>query len=410
MAESKLQRLYRAVDADGMLAVSDAAIAEVEAAAPASLRLATAYTLAGNAHALKCDYRAAVASLGHATRVVDGNTESSHWASVRKRDIHFTFANTLHRVGRTDEALSIHMEVLASARNDADRIASFESIARCHVSRSEYLEASRFYAQSLDAVGSNDGERTMKALRNMGNAMLQQRKHEQAYTLFSRGHDVALQIGHVPARGEFLVCMAECKWMEAFDAPPSTAPSAPMQELSTLLASAAGLIATSPRDEGLSRRCMLLNAFRKRLAGNRSGAMTSIVMMLFSYASKSTSHCWGCGQKATEQFPLLSCGLCRIARFCCRQCQSNASKRSVEGTCAIRHRHLCPMLRKHRMTMADSAIVAAGNAGDFAETARLAGELKTGIELRKCMETFLSGVMERSEAFAGAAAARATAL
>jgi len=58
--------------------------------------------------------------------------------------------------------------------------------------------------------------------------------------------------------------------------------------------------------------------------------------------------CRGCGQNRGEDAPMLTCGGCSVARFCNETRQQIASKRGDQHRKAVRHKDLCPLLKKWR--------------------------------------------------------------
>ena len=388
--EATLQiELYRRIDAGdygGAMQMQDEVTAAVEAIrwdatdARFPMRAATTCSTIGSVQSLRGDYRAALKMFDTALKIAD---ELEAPNDPRKRAFRAQFANALRDCGRVDDALAMFRGIVARDQGgDAERSCGFESLAACLCRRGEFAEAASWYERSLAVP--NTAAQTIFTLNSLWNAMLQQHKHAEAYGVYMRGRQQALALGNMQSATELAVSMAECKWMEAYTAAPSSAPNRPIAELEDILYNAMHVVkAHAIKDNAIFRRISMLNAFLQSVYGNSDGAATSMVAMLCSFSNVASSHCWGCGQAQTPECPLKMCRDCRLARFCNKSCQRMASCSAafVHGTCDVQHRRLCPLLRAHRKT------VEAGSAS------------KAGRKLREQIQKFVHGTMAGSRAF-----------
>jgi len=67
--------------------------------------------------------------------------------------------------------------------------------------------------------------------------------------------------------------------------------------------------------------------------------------------------CRGCGQQRGEDVPMLTCSGCGVARFCNEDHQRMASKKgSGSLRTAVRHKHICPLLKQWRHVVRGKAV------------------------------------------------------
>ena len=85
-------------------------------------------------------------------------------------------------------------------------------------------------------------------------------------------------------------------------------------------------------------------------AGQEDAALAHLKEHLSWLVQRGRDTCAGCGQTRTEDTPMLTCGGCRVARFCSADHQRMASTRAAFGRSPLtgRHKDICRVLRKWR--------------------------------------------------------------
>jgi len=86
-------------------------------------------------------------------------------------------------------------------------------------------------------------------------------------------------------------------------------------------------------------------------AGEEDSALNHLKYFLSSYVAWGRASCDGCQQKRGVDAPMLTCGGCRVARFCSADHQKMASKSVASGGGNLRtgrHKDICGLLGKWR--------------------------------------------------------------
>ena len=85
-------------------------------------------------------------------------------------------------------------------------------------------------------------------------------------------------------------------------------------------------------------------------AGQEDNALAYLHDYLRTCMERGRNKCAGCCQQRGEDAPMLTCGGCRVARFCTVEHQKIASKSVASGGCLFkgRHRDVCALLGKWR--------------------------------------------------------------
>ena len=90
-------------------------------------------------------------------------------------------------------------------------------------------------------------------------------------------------------------------------------------------------------------------------SGDEDAALAHLKEHLSRCVQAGHGDCAGCGQMRAEDTPMLTCGHCRVARFCGAYCQQMASKKAALGGSwfAGRHKDICGVLSKWRQAAKD---------------------------------------------------------
>ena len=89
-------------------------------------------------------------------------------------------------------------------------------------------------------------------------------------------------------------------------------------------------------------------------AGQEEKALAYLHDYLHNCVETGRKRCHGCWKTRSEDAPMLTCGGCRVARFCTVEHQKIASKSVASGGCLFngRHRDVCALLGKWRQQVA----------------------------------------------------------
>jgi hypothetical protein len=84
--------------------------------------------------------------------------------------------------------------------------------------------------------------------------------------------------------------------------------------------------------------------------GTEDAALAHLQRYLSWCVEWGPKQCTGCGQTRGDDAQMLTCGCCRVARFCSVEHQKMASQRVAEGGSLLlgRHRDVCGLLCKWR--------------------------------------------------------------
>ena len=90
-------------------------------------------------------------------------------------------------------------------------------------------------------------------------------------------------------------------------------------------------------------------------AGQQDAALAHLKAHLTWRVQAGRGTCDGCGQTRVEDTPMLTCGGCRVARFCSADHQKLASRRAALGGNMLlgRHKDICGVLKKWREVVKD---------------------------------------------------------
>ena len=85
-------------------------------------------------------------------------------------------------------------------------------------------------------------------------------------------------------------------------------------------------------------------------AGHEDTALAHLQNYLSWCVEQGRNRCAGCHQTRGEDAQMLTCGGCRVARFCSADHQKMASKSVASGGCVLqaRHKDVCGVLGKWR--------------------------------------------------------------
>jgi len=82
--------------------------------------------------------------------------------------------------------------------------------------------------------------------------------------------------------------------------------------------------------------------------GKETEALAALKQFLQEEVYRARRQCGGCRQSRGEDAPMLTCGGCGVARFCSEKHQRLASRKGDRLRKAVRHKDVCPLLKKWR--------------------------------------------------------------
>ena len=85
--------------------------------------------------------------------------------------------------------------------------------------------------------------------------------------------------------------------------------------------------------------------------GNEEEALGLLKQFLRSQVVNALGRCTGCSQRRGEEAPMLTCSGCGVAKFCSQDHQKMASKKDRSLRKAVRHKDVCPLLKKWRFVV-----------------------------------------------------------
>lgn len=384
----KVVRLKTNEDYVGMLAVKDKTLKVAESlihtlrthsgaiacVGTTMMYMSVAETLMrlGGAVAKQHDYRGAIIlnkqsrTIAEYTNLVQGDgDERQDLLNVvedyknSRISIHSNLAHAYEDANDNDNALISHNKAMSLCTEDMSydfKMSCILGLAGCHGTRGETTSAQKLYNKAV-VLAKEHGNSIdlMYVYGKLGCLSQQMRHYTRAHCLFKKQRELAFNIDN---HDEMLACdasMAGCKWAEARSGcgSASTRKNA-MREAGELLVGSL-TSAESCGDNGLYSQILLCIALQRYDTGEHCWALIYLEKLLRVMRSNDTLVCTDCSQCQHAQAPLLSCGRCRVARFCNKDCQRRASapQSITRNRHIVEHRRICPLLRAHRLQTQD---------------------------------------------------------
>jgi len=261
--------------------------------------------------------------------------------------------NAMHALGDFESALEWHKKHMAFATGLGDakgECSASGNIGMVLESSGQFREAHAHYQKQLVlAKHINDRDLQARACANLSTCHIHMHKFEEALGFIRRQQDLALdmQVPHMKTDADMNLGVTL-----AFQASRLLAAQheleTPAPELHAKIEEALGWLDVA--FDGGQWFAKLHSAQLLFAAGDRDAAFRDLKCIMSIMVKCSHLCCSGCGQKRGENKPMLTCGGCRVARFCSVSHQKMASRKfSSGGSVATgRHSDMCAILGQWR--------------------------------------------------------------
>ena len=262
-----------------------------------------------------------------------------------------------HRTGEYGPARELHEKERAILQAVGDRAGvarACGNLGNCYYSTGDYARALELQEQRR-AIAEEIGDRqgVAGACGNIGKCWLNKGDYGKAIWYFTQQSDMAKEIQVVPEQEDAALCMGVALRLEVRanvrgrDASASERAGPPVSSEDRVCEAEKWL--QTARDMGRVEACLHL-AHLTFDAGQEASALQYLQDYLSSCVERGRNQCAGCDQRRGEDAQMLTCGCCRVARFCSVDHQKMASKSVASGGCLLkgRHRDVCQVLGKWR--------------------------------------------------------------
>jgi len=342
--------------------------AEADDVAP-HVRIAVVYATLGSAMRLLGDYHKGLAMCRQAMIAIDRVAAPMHPCKIPFL-LKLSFALTDLR--HDEEALGVlrQVEEITLEGPDNMRLVALGALTSFFIKRDDFDQAVEYYPQIMElSVALGDKMETACSLNEFAYAMMMAGDAPRAYMLHKESLHLANEIQHRRVQARAVTGMARCIW--AMMRSPEKIGSDEQRglvALDTHLSDARRLLQNDSEGlHGVYGRVIMLTAFQQHLVGESESALEYALELLTLAASGSHLRCSSCWQKRDDDYPLLKCVHCRVARFCNRDCQEegSAGRECTNTRHIVAHRYVCEMLRVQRLLGKAVAAVDVQKTGDL---------------------------------------------
>ena len=254
--------------------------------------------------------------------------------------------NCYFSTGDYARALGLHKEHRAMAEVLGDRAAvsaACGNLGNCHSSMGGYARALELHEQDkliCEELGDRAG--VADACGNLGECSLNTGDYARAISHFTQQHALAQKMNICSEQADAALGVGVALRLEVRASAPGCAGSADgVREAEKWLQTAKDLGHTDAR----------LHLARLAVdAGAEDAALAHLQTYLTWCVQRGRNQCEGCNQTRGEDAHMLTCGGCRVARFCSAEHQRMASRTVTSGRGLLegRHKDVCGVLGKWR--------------------------------------------------------------
>ena len=277
----------------------------------------------------------------------------------------FGLGNCYYRTGDYGRARELHEQHRAMAEALGDRAGVASACANlgcCYESTGDYGRARELHEQDramAEAVGDRAG--VAKACGNLGNCSLSTGDYGRAVSYYTEQYNMAKGLQFEKDEANAVMNMGLALKLEiranvrgrAAGASQLPGPPSSACENDRVREAEKWLQTVLRWGDKLAYLHLAHLAFD---AGHEDTALAHLQEYLSWCVKWKRNRCAGCHQVRSEDAQMLTCGGCRVARFCSADCQKMASKCVASGRWALlhgRHKDVCGVLGKWRQVVKD---------------------------------------------------------
>jgi tetratricopeptide (TPR) repeat protein len=270
--------------------------------------------------------------------------------------------NCYQITGEYARAIELHEQDMAMCALLGDRAGvagACCNLGVCYADTGDYGRAREQYEQhSAMAKKLGDREGVATACGNLGDCCLQTGEYARAISYFTEQYDIAKDMQAVPDQADAALGMGVALRLEVRANVRGRAAGAPELPGPHSSASACGDDGVREAEKWLQTAldggiitARLHLAHLAFDAGLEDTALAHLQGYLSSCVQNGRNRCAGCEQIRAKDTQMLTCGGCRVARFCSADHQKMASKSVAVGGSLLkgRHRDVCDVLGKWRV-------------------------------------------------------------
>jgi len=268
--------------------------------------------------------------------------------------------------GDYGRAREMHEQAKAMAEELGDRIGlatSCGNLGNCYYRAGDYVRAREMYEQDQAICEElEDRAGVAGACFNLGACYLSTGEYGRAISYFTETYNMAKELKLWNEQAEAALGMGVALRLEVRANVRGRAADASELPRSYSSASACGDDGAREAQKWLQtaldggiRRASLHLAHLAFDAGQEETALAHLKDYLSWHVELGRNWCVGCHQKRGEDAQMLTCGGCRVARFCSADHQKLASKSVASGGTLLlgRHKDVCGVLGKWRQVVKD---------------------------------------------------------
>lgn len=273
-----------------------------------------------------------------------------------KYPFYHNYAHVLLDLRRDEEALAVltQLEEATVEATGETRLTALAGMAAYFVKQGDFEKAIGYFPRMLEiTVAAGDKEQTTRLLNDFAYAMMMAGYAPRAYKIYGECLHFSRETESLLLQVRAVAGLASCMWTRLL-APEIVGEEAQLalEGLGTHLFDARSLLQDPDvRLHELVGRVLLLTAFQQYLVGEHESAQLHVKELLSLMSVNARERCSSCWQARDRAHPLMTCGQCRVVRFCNGECQREGSEgRDRTNTHHIvAHRYVCKMLRAGRL-------------------------------------------------------------
>ena len=272
-----------------------------------------------------------------------------------------SLGNCYYHTGDYGRARALYEQcrTISEGLGDREKVArACSGLGNCYYRTGDYARAREMHEQHramAEALGDRAGVAT--ACGNLGNCCLSTGDYGRAISYFTEQYNMAKEMQDERCQAKAALGMGVALRLEIRASVRGRAAGA--SELPAPRASASACSDDGVREaEKWLQTALDLGHTAARLhlaqlafyAGHEASAVEHLQNHLAWCVESGRNHCAGCSQRRGEDEQMLTCGGCRVARFCSVEHQKMASKSVAAGGSVFegRHRDVCALLGKWR--------------------------------------------------------------
>ena len=272
-------------------------------------------------------------------------------------------AGTYSTVGNYEKAIQMYEKSLAITEEVGDRLHQgllYGNLGVCYKNLNQYDNAIELFRKAIEIIQEDGNNRESEnfIFSGLGKCMMAQGRYDEAINYHTEEWNIA-EVYRLPhSQASAAMQLGVAIWARArydlFNV--NTTISAFRESIckaNDWLAIAIH-IATIHKFHAERNQTVLYLSFLAFDKGDEKFAIECLEKYLSTQVEGARSYCMGCEKRRGTDVTMLTCGDCKVARFCNKDHQKKASKRG-DVSHPVRHKDICSLLNKWRDVMKGKA-------------------------------------------------------